>query len=408
MNTWRSRRTMYVCTMAICSVFLASCGGVGGDPNAQRDTSASGEGRVVVDVGYAAGLTGRISFFDEPFLKGLEMVVEQVNQRGNVQINLEVRDAESDPAMGATVAREFIDEGVDFLITMCDADASLPGAQIAQQAGVPILNSCGSGGELPSQVGEYQFLNVYGTVAMGAGLAQYALDEGWNDIFVMSSNDSAYTQSTAEAAKAVINDSPEGNVVGETNFSLGDSRFSSQAQTITSADPDALITTTYLPESVAFLRELRREGYDGPVLTNDGNDGPALFEAGPDALSDVYVATHGFPRPGTEAAEFVESYKETYGEAPDSVFAMIGGDAAILIEEAAIQAATSDSAALRDAFAQLDGVEGITGEISYADSPSPGWPVKDVVIQRVNPDEMAFEYVTRFYPESIPEDMIPK
>lgn len=390
--------------LAACAA-VAGCGGDDEGTTATGDAGGAGlEAGDTYTVGYAVSKTGRLTFFEEPFLKGLELGIEQINEAGGidgkVKIELVQRDTRSDPSTTGTVSQELIDEGAQFLLTPCDADVSLPGGQVAQRAGIPVLNSCGSGSALPSQVGDFQFMNVYGTVAMGAAMAELALKQGHDSGYVMSSKDIFYTQSTAEAAQTVFEEGG-GTIVGETSFKLSQPRYPAQATAVANASPapDALLTTIFVPDSVPFLKQLRSEGFDGPVYMNDGNDAPILFDAG-DAATNLFVATHAFPRNGNETEQFFSAYAEKYGSEPESVFAAVGGDAARVIAEAVKQAGSTDPQAVRDAFANLEDVQGVTGEITYKDAPTPGVPIKDVVFQEARDGE--FQFVDRFYPENIP------
>jgi branched-chain amino acid transport system substrate-binding protein len=355
-------------------------------------------------IGYAVSKTGRLTFFEEPFLKGLQLAIDQINAAGGidgkVKIELEQRDTRSDPSTTGTAAQELIDDGAKFLITPCDADVSLPGGQAGQRAKVPTLNSCGSGSSLPSQVGNFQFMNVYGTVAMGAAMAEFALEQGHKNAYVMSSKDIFYTQSTSDAAQKVFQEGG-GKVVGSTSFKISQPRYPAQATAIAKANPapDALLTSMFVPDSVSFLKQVRAEGFNGPIYMNDGNDAPILFDAG-SAAHDIFVATHAFPEHGNETEKFFAAYKKKYGSAPESVFVAVGGDAARLIAEAVKQAGTTDPPAVRDAFANLQDVVGVTGKISYKGAPTPGVPIKDVVFEEAKDGK--FEFVKRFFPKNVP------
>ncbi|MEA2241320.1 MAG: branched-chain amino acid transport system substrate-binding protein [Solirubrobacteraceae bacterium] len=401
LNSRGPRLWLLALLVAACAVAAGCGGGANAAPSSGGGALKSGQ---TYKVGYAVSKTGRLTFFEEPFLKGLELGIEQINAAGGidgkVKIQLEQRDSRSDPSTTGTVSQELIDDGVKFLITPCDADVSLPGGQAAQRAKIPVLNSCGSGSSLPSQVGNFQFMNVYGTVAMGAAMSELALSQGHKSAYVMSSNDIYYTQSTADAAQAVFKKGG-GQITGSTSFKISQPRYPAQATAIAKASPapDALLTSIFVPDSVSFLKQLRAEGYRGPVYMNDGNDAPILFDAGA-AANNVFVATHAFAQSGNETEKFAAAYKQKYGKPPESVFAAVGGDAARLIAEAVKQAGTTDPQAVRDAFANLANVDGVTGKISYKGSPTPGVPIKDVVFEEVKNGK--FVFVKRFFPKDVP------
>lgn len=402
-NRHRGRRALAVACVMATALVAAGCGA--------NDDNGSGGGALeqgqTLKVGYAASQTGRLAIFEQPFIQGLRMQVAKINAAGGIdgktKIDLTIQDARSDPSTGAVVAQELIDNGAQFLITACDADASLPASQIAQRAEIPVLNSCGSGSSLPAQVGDFQFLNVYGTETEGEAMAEFARDQGYEDAYVMTSNDIEYTESIMTAADETFQEQG-GNIVGTAQFSLDQPRYSTQASEIANADPDVVLTSIILPASVTFMRNLRSAGYDGPVIGPDGQEGSETFSAGA-AADNLFVLTFGFPsrdEAGAALTEFNEDFQEEYGEAPGTVIAALGGDAACLIEAAATEAQSTDPVAVRDAFASLADVSCPTGEITYEGQD--GIPRKDVVVLESNVETEEFEFVKRFIPETVAGD----
>ena len=57
----------------------------------------------------------------------------------------------SDPMLGGTVVQELISDGANFIVTTCDTDVSLPGAQIAAANSLPVMSSCGADAAGPGQ-----------------------------------------------------------------------------------------------------------------------------------------------------------------------------------------------------------------------------------------------------------------
>ena len=99
--------------------------------------------------------------------------------------------------------------------------------------------------------------------------------------------------------------------------------------------------------------------------------------------------------------EFYAAFEEVTGEVPDASFIATGGDLVLQIQAALRDAGSTEGPAVRDAYAELRDVEGVSGSISYADAPLTRNPVKDInIVEWVNGEQ---ECVTSFYPEKIPE-----
>lgn len=390
--------------LALTAALVAAGCGSGGS-----DTGGGGEGSTLkkgetFTVGYAASQTGRLAIFEQPFIEGLQMSVDKINKEGGIdgkaEINLVIKDAKSDPSTGGVVAQELISEGAQFLITACDADASLPASQLAQQNEIPVLNSCGSGSGLPAQVGDFQFMNVYGSEVEGQAMAEFALSKGFKNAYILTSHDIEYTESMMEAATGTYEEMG-GKVLGTEEFNLDQPRYTTQATAIANANPEVVITSIFLPASVTFLKNLRAAGYDGPVIGGDGEEGSETFGAGP-AAENLYVMTFGYPSEdaaGQPLAEWDAEFEETYGEPPGSVIAALGGTAACLIDESVTGANSTDPVAVRDAMANLVEAPCPTGKITYKGQN--GVPKADVVVLKTDVPNKQFVFEKRFIPKTV-------
>lgn len=389
---------------ALASAAVLAIAGCGGDDDAAGGSGGGGlEQGSTYKVGYAASQTGRLAIFEQPLIEGLKMKVDEINAAGGidgkVKIDLDIRDAKADPSTGGVVAQELIDGGSKFLITACDADASLPASQLAQQNSVPVMNSCGSGSSLPQQVGDFQFMNVYGTDAEGQAMAELAHDDGHKTAYIMTSSDIEYTDGMMKAAAASL-EKVGVKLLGTEEFKLDQPRYTAQATKIASAKPDVVITSMFLPASVTFLKNLRAAGYDGPVIGPDGQSGPETFSAGK-AAEDLQVMTFAFPSDdpaGQATQEFYDLYKEKGGKGEPNVMTVLGADIGCLIDHAVKTAGSTDNTAVRDALAAAKDVSCPTGAITYEGRN--GLPKKDIVVLKTNVADKQYEFVKRFFPKT--------
>jgi len=126
----------------------------------------------IYKIGWAMDKSKWISFVELPVYNGALVAIDEINGRGGidgkVKIELDARDMKADPMLGGTVVQEMIASGANFIVTTCDTDVSLPGAQVAANHNLPVMSSCGADAAGPSQVkGEFSFLNVPGTLSQG-------------------------------------------------------------------------------------------------------------------------------------------------------------------------------------------------------------------------------------------------
>ncbi|MEI7761284.1 MAG: ABC transporter substrate-binding protein [Thermoleophilia bacterium] len=351
-------------------------------------------------IGFVESKTGRLAFYDIPFYQGLQVAVDAINAKGGVggKVKLEIvtKDGKSDPAQGAIAASDLIGGGAQFGITPCDADIGIPGAAKFQQAKIPVIMACGSGWTFPSIVGDYSFINVFGTAALGSAQAEYAMKRGWKKAYNLTSSEYFYGKNIGDTFAARYKQIG-GNLVGTGFYKFTDTDFKALATQITSLKPDVVTSSIVLPGSTSFLKQLRAAGYKGAVLGADSFDGSAMKGAGP-ALNNVWFTTHSCPTAPRTAA-FFAAIKKSTGKKPDGAIVATGGDLALLIEAALLKAGSTDPKAVRDAFNSLKNVQGTSGRISYGGVTVRGVPKKDVfVLQYVNGVQKC---VSQFYPKKV-------
>ena len=83
---------------------------------------------------------------------------------------------------------------------------------------------------------------------------------------------------------------------------------------------------------------------------------------------------------------------DKYGKQP-SAFAALGFDAYNMVIDAMKRANSTDPKAIRDAIAETEGFEGVTGIITLDEN---GDAIKDAVIKKV--EDGKFKYVTTVHP----------
>ena len=361
----------------------------------------------VYKIGWAADLSNYLSFVDGPLAKGMAVAIDEINAAGGIggkaKIELDTRDMKSDPMLGGTVVQELISDGANFIVTTCDTDVSLPGAQIAAANGIPVMSSCGADAAGPGQVPDgFGFLNVPGTLTQGAMLAEYAYGKGYRKAYTLKSQSEGYTHTLANAFEERFKELG-GEIVGADFFTLGDTSYRVVATKMVNSDADVLMTNTFVPDTTAFLKDLERLGNQKPLLLVDGNDSPVVFDGGPQ-LELAVMATYGGNRTEGSAFEtFEKEYEAKYGGAPESLQTALGYDLVMAVAAAVEAAGSFDGAAVRDALLNVENVSGATGLITYKDSPiGPGIPKKDYAIVTFDLPNKQFVVESVGFPEKFP------
>lgn len=143
-----------------------------------------------------------------------------------------------------------------------------------------------------------------------------------------------------------------------------------------SKDFDVLYIAGYYQEAGLIIKQARDMGIDTPIIGADGFESEVLSQlAGADNLSNTYYTTcYTTLNASDELTNFIDSYTEEYGEAPN-MFSALAYDSANL----ALQALEEAGATGEELKNTLEGIEfsGITGSFTFDDTHS---PIKTVMI----------------------------
>jgi branched-chain amino acid transport system substrate-binding protein len=356
-------------------------------------------------IGFVGGQTGYMAQCDQPSLKGMELAVAQINDKGGIDgklpIELIARDSRSEVSPSAVMAQELLSEGVTVMISPCDVDHSVAVAQITAPAQVPAISSCASTPSLASVGGEYMFVNCTPDNLQGGVLAKYAAEQGYKRTLVLVSRDTPYTYQLpmyfAEAFKKA-----GGELIGTVEYKLGQQDFAAEVTKIKALDPqpDVIMTSAYEPDFPAFLKQLRSAGIATPVLGSDGLDSPTIWGLG--AVADGVVFTNaGFPVEGSSLAQFASDYKQHFGEESLTSFNATGYDVIKIIEAAVIAAGgKTDGKSIRDAIDNLQDVQVATGKITYRGLGRV--PLRSVALNKVEGGKKTFVATVTLAPGEIP------
>ncbi len=338
-----------------------------------------------ITIGVATAQTGGLAPFDGPVIEGFKIAVDEINAKGGIDGKIMIKtidkDVRSDPAQTSIATQELVDAKVNVLVLPCDADPAFAAAAIADKAKIPAFSTCASSPTLPLMGGDFMFANFPGDNVQATVSAKWAFDEGHRSAYILYSPDTQYT--TLPLYFADVFEKLGGKMLGKSTYKLEQQDFSAEVTKIKALDPqpDVVMTSAYEPDFPAFIKQLRAAGVTSQVIGSDGIDSATTFSLGK-ATEGVVFTTAGHATPGSALESFNKLYQEKAGKASETVFNAIGYDLVKVIEAAVLATGgNTDSVALRDAIANLEGVKGATSTITYKGTS--GMPVRQVSLVRV-------------------------
>lgn len=380
----RSIRIYAMAISAMVLLLLAACGG-----DSSSDTSDSGDG-VSAKIGVISYLSGAGAAYGEAITNGLEMAKEEINEQGNVNIELVIEDSAGLADQALSAGQKLINsENVHAIIGPTLSTEMEVIGPVADQNMVPILGTSITVEGIP-EIGEYVFRNsLPESIAIPAAVEAAVEAHDAEKVAIIYGNDDVLTKAGYDAMKQSAEDLGLEIVTTQT-FQLGQSDYKAQLAAIKNSDADLVLASALYNEGAVIMTQARAAGIDIPFVGGNGFNSPQLIEIAGDAADGLVVATPWFTEKDDEAVqEFVKKYTDKYGVAPDQ-FAAQAYDGLYMMAEALERAGEAERMKLRDALAETNDFNGVLGKIALDEV---GDVVMDPVVLTIKDGEfIEFEY----------------
>ena len=370
-----SRWALLLALLLTLGLAVAACGGddeEGDDDGAAAESTPAEEGSdEPIVIGAAVDLTNQMAPFDGPALTAAQIQVDKINEAGGIdgrQVELEVVDHQLDPERTKSAAIELIDGGADVLLVTCDVDYATPAVQEAITRGVlavaPCIGTDQMGPERFGDAGKLAF--SIGNVAQdeGAAMAEYAIEQGWMTAATVTDNVIVYFQDVVKAFAARYTELG-GEITVEESWTNGDGTIQNVVSALDKANVDVIATSTAFDDMPALVGGLRTLGNETPIICGWSCDGNYWL---PEGTSNFYVVTYASvfgDDPSDEVKELIAAMEEQ--DAAPGTGGFVTGAAAIDAIAAAIEeTGGTEGEALAEAFEGFDGLETISGAISFS------------------------------------------
>lgn len=331
--------------------------------------SASGGGDSDADVSATIGVvtyeSGEGAAYGEAIKGGLELAQKEINEEGDVHIDLEIEDSAGETEQALSAAQKLMnDDDISAIIGPTLSGEMKAVAPVAEQNGIPILGTSTTAQGIP-EIGEYVFRDsIPETMAVPAAV-EAAVDKfDVETVAVMYGDDDEYTKTGYEAMELAI-DELDLDVLTTETFQKGQSDYKSILANIKDLDPDLILTSAFYNEGAVIMKQARSAGIDTPFVGGNGFNSPEVIEIAGDASDGLIVGTPYFAESDDEdVEEFVKDYTDEVGKAPDQ-FAAQAYDGLYIVAEALERAGDADRDTLRDALSETEDFDGVLANISF-------------------------------------------
>ena len=349
--------------LAVFMLFtLAACGNNNSESSEEKTSDG---GKIDAKIGVISILSGSGSAYGEAITNGFKLAQKEINEKGEVNIELLVEDSAGKQEQALSAAQKIMsdDEVVAILGPTLSTEMNVVGPE-ADLNGIPIMGTSTTAKGIP-QIGEYVFRNsLPEEIAIPAAIEKAVEKYDAKKVALIYGNDDVFTKSGFDTMEKTAEDMKLDIVTIET-FQKGQSDYNAQLTKIKELKPDLILSSALYNEGAVIMDQARKMGIKVPFVGGNGFNSPKVIEIAGDASEGLIVATPWFAeKEDPKVQEFVKNYEAEYGIEPDQ-FAAQAYDALYIMAEGLKNAGEADRDALRDAIAEIKDLEGILGKFSF-------------------------------------------
>jgi branched-chain amino acid transport system substrate-binding protein len=323
-----------------------------------------------VRIGAIMSTTGPLQVYGEAGLRGIRLVIDQVNEAGGLlgqQVEVVAADDATNPQVGVDAAQRIVNvDGVAGIIGALSSGVTIPIATtVSAPAGVPQISSASTSPVITTlEDNGFLFRTTPNDALQGEVLADVVRQQGIEKVAVVYVNND-YGKGLADAFGGAYG----GEVTASVAYEERQASYRGELSRAAEGDPEALVMIAYPGDGIPMVRQALEEGFFERFVFTDGMKAAEVAAAAGGALDGAFgTAPAGDPE--SKAAKlFREMYEESYGELPPQPYIDTAYDATMLIALAIEKAGSTEGAAIRDALHEVANPPGETilpGEFAKA------------------------------------------
>ena len=283
-----------------------------------------------IKIGLLYSLSGLAAVYTQGTVIGHEIAAEEINAKGGIlgrPIEFVTRDDKLKPGIAVKEFRRMVTrDKVDFVMGVISSGVALAVSQVAKEMQVLFVDTIAQTSALTGEQGHpYVVRTNTNSTIIGRTAALAAAKQDWKKFYfigpdyewghVVNNDFWTFLQSKKEGVEKI----------GELWPKLGERDFSSHITTMLSANPDAVFSSLWGGDLIAFIKQANSYGFfDKTKFVSTGaGDLDILKPLGaemPDGLMATFFYAFDMPVSGKEKAneEFVAKFKDKAGYEPKS------------------------------------------------------------------------------------------
>lgn len=350
------------------AVLAAAIGLVACSKKEDSAVAAKTDAAVIVKVGHAAPLTGSQAHLGKDNENGVRLAIDELNARGfeiggkKVQFELFSEDDQADPRIATTVAKKFVDDGVNVIIGHLNSGTTIPASRIYNEAGIVEVSPSATNPKYTQQGYANAFRVMANDVQQGSVLGEFAVkDMGAKNIAIIDDKTAYGSGLAAEFEKAVV--ASGGTVVMHEYTNDKASDFTAILTRIKGKKPDLLFYGGMDGQGAPMAKQMKTLGLTAKFLGGDGIHTAEFIKLAGAAADGVTASLPGVPLDAMpKGPDFKKRFEAKYGVI--QLYSPYCYDAMMVVAEAMQRAGSIESAKYLPEMAKTKH-DGVTASIGF-------------------------------------------
>jgi branched-chain amino acid transport system substrate-binding protein len=333
---------------------------------------ANAEAQAPLRIGASLSQTGQYAPLALNQLRGYQLCVKHVNEKGGVlgrRLELVVEDDQSEPGLAASIYQKLITQDkVDLILGPYSSPLTEAVADLAEKHRIAMVAPGAAATSIFRKGRKFIFMVFSPAEVYLEGLIDMAARRGLRTVALIH-EDTIFPKAIAQGAAALAKKRGLQVVLFE-GYPKGTSDFTTVLGKVGSLNPDVLGAATYFDDAIGVTIRLKELNVNPRMFAvTAGGDLPRFYEMLGRSAEFVYGATQWTPElvtlvrggqlvpvarryPG--AREFVDSYRKEFPGADLSYHSACGYSGCQVLVEAIRQAGSLDGERLRAAILRMD------------------------------------------------------
>ena len=323
-----------------------------------------------IRIGLMCPLTGKWASEGQDMQQIVSLLVSEVNKAGGIngkQIELIVEDDAGDPRTASLAAQKLASAGVMAVIGTYGSAVTEASQNIIDEAEIMQIATGSTSVRLTEKGLPLFFRTCPRDDEQGRVASKVIAAKGFKKVAILHDN-SSYAKGLAEEAQKGLKDAGV-PVVFYDALTPSERDYTAILTKLKAADPDLIFFTGYYPEAGMLLRQKKEMHWDVPMMGGDSVNNADLVQiAGLSSCEGFLFFSPPVPADlVTEKGKaFIAAYTKAYNSLPNSVWALLAGDAFNVLVEALRNTDGSSEAMAEYLKTGLKDYTGITGTFSFS------------------------------------------